>query len=137
MDELWNRLWTDIVARHSGPMHLRVYLQPAMAAFFAIRDGMKDAKNGRPPYFWSVLTNSDERRALLKDGWKSVAKVFTMALIIDLIYQLFVVHEFHPGEWVIVAILLAIVPYVILRGPVNRLFSLGGSKPTGGTTSQS
>jgi hypothetical protein len=136
MDE-WNRLWTDIASRHAGPMHLRVYLQPAVAAFFAIRDGMKDAKNGRPPYFWSVLTDSGERRTLLKDGWKSVAKVFIMALVIDFIYQAFVVHEFHPVEALIVAVLLAIFPYLLLRGPVNRLLSMGRSKPTGGTTSRS
>ena len=36
-------------------MAFRFILQPVMAAIFAIRDGMKDARAGRSPYFWTVL----------------------------------------------------------------------------------
>ena len=58
---------------------------------------------------------------MLKDGWKSVGKVFVMAIIIDLIYQLIVLKWFYPFEAVLVAFILAIVPYLIVRGPVNRI----------------
>jgi hypothetical protein len=37
------------------------------------------------------------------------------------VYQLIVLHTVYPGETIIVAIILAIVPYVILRGPVVRV----------------
>jgi hypothetical protein len=40
---------------------------------------------------------------------------------IDLVYQAAVLHAFHPVDALIVAALLAFVPYVVLRGPVNRL----------------
>jgi hypothetical protein len=39
----------------------------------------------------------------------------------DSAYQLIVLDRFYPGEAVIVAILLAFIPYVLLRGPIARL----------------
>ena len=39
----------------------------------------------------------------------------------DVIYQLVVLKTFYPGEAVIVAIVLAFVPYLILRGPIARI----------------
>jgi len=43
------RLWQNIIGRASGPMVLRLLLQPTAAAFFAIRSGLQDAKEGRTP----------------------------------------------------------------------------------------
>jgi len=60
---------------------------------------------------------------MLKDGWKSVGKVFVLAVFLDVVYQLKVLHIVYPGEVLIVALTLAIVPYLILRGLVNRLAS--------------
>jgi hypothetical protein len=102
-------------------MKFRLILQPLMAAIFAIRSGLKDAREGRPAYFWALFTASAHRGDLLRDGWKSVSKVFVMAVIIDLVYQLIVLRWFYPGEALLVAFVLAIVPYVVLRGPVSRL----------------
>jgi hypothetical protein len=45
--------------------------------------------------------------------------VFLVAVLLDLVYQV-VVLEVYPGEALIVAVLLAIVPYVIVRGVVTR-----------------
>jgi len=39
----------------------------------------------------------------------------------DVIYQLLVLKTFYPGEAVIIAILLAFVPYLLLRGPIARV----------------
>ena len=39
----------------------------------------------------------------------------------DLIYQAIVFETFHPVEAVLIAILLAFVPYLLLRGPVTRV----------------
>lgn len=124
MEEMFTRIFDDLVARTSGPLHLRLFLQPIMASIFGILGGLKDAKEGRPPYFWSMFTNPSERREMLKDGWKRVGKVFLIAIVLDAVYQ-FIVHRFiYPGEVVLVAIILAIVPYLILRGIVNRIASI-------------
>jgi hypothetical protein len=107
--------------RVSGPMKFRLVLQPAMAAFFAIRAGLNDARTGKPPYFWSLVTDPAHRVDMLKDGWKSVGKVFLIALLLDVIYQIMVLKFVYPGEAIYVAFVLAILPYLILRGLVNRL----------------
>lgn len=50
---------SGLTRRFGGPMSFRLILQPAMATFFAIRDGIKDARLGRPP-LWRVLLHGDQ-----------------------------------------------------------------------------
>ena len=123
MDDIWMRIMENMADRVTGPMKFRLFLQPVMASIFAIISGLKDAKAGKPPYFWGLLTAPGHRAEMIKDGWKSVGKVFVLALVLDIVYQLIVEHFVYPGEAVIVAFLLAIVPYLILRGLVTRLAS--------------
>ena len=120
MDNLLTQAWHEIAARPEGPLAMRFYMQPLMAAFFAIRDGLKDARAGRPAYFWALFTEPSHRSQLVRDGWKSVGKVFLVAVVLDVIYQLIVLHGLRPLQTLLVATLLAIVPYVAFRGPINR-----------------
>lgn len=124
MEELFIRIYENLGARVSGPMHLRLYMQPIMASIFAIIAGLEDAKLGKPAYFWALFTQPEHRREMLKDGWKSVGKVFLVAMLLDVIYQLIVQRWVYPFEVVLVAFILAIVPYVTLRGLANRAASL-------------
>ena len=124
MDEFFARIWENIGGRVGGPMTFRFILQPLVASFLATRAGISDARRGRPAYFWTILTDADSRGDLLRDGWKAVAKVFTLAVIIDVVYQLIVFRWVYPGETLFVAFLLACVPYLAIRGPVNRLVSM-------------
>jgi hypothetical protein len=121
MEDLLTRIFEKLIDRVSGPMKFRLILQPLMATIFAIRSGLKDAKEGKPAYFWALFTDSVHRRDMLRDGWKSVGKVFIIAIIIDLVYQLIVFRWFYPGEALLVAAILAFVPYLLIRGPVNRI----------------
>ena len=113
--------WEDLIGRLGGPITFRLILQPTIAVILAIRDGLKDAKAGQPLYFWSLFTHSTERRQLLKDGWKSVGLVSVLAITIDGVYQFIVFRRFYPGEALYVAIVLAIVPYLLIRGLANRI----------------
>ena len=121
MDQIWMRVGSQLLARVSGPMKFRLVLQPVMAGIFAVRSGLADAKAGKPPYFWALLWHPGERVDMIKDGWKSVGKVFVLALILDIVYQIIELRFVYPGEAVIVAFILAIVPYLILRGSVTRM----------------
>jgi hypothetical protein len=121
MDHLFARVVEQLIARVTGPMKFRLFLQPAMAIFFAVRGGLKDAREGRPPYFWGLFTDRGERESMLKNGWKSVGKVFILAIVLDAVYQYIALRWFYPGEAVLVAIILAIIPYLLVRGPVNRI----------------
>jgi hypothetical protein len=121
MDDLLRRVWQEVAERPSGPLAMRFYLQPAIAALLAARDGLKDARTGKPAYFWDLFTNRADRKEQIRSGWKSVGIVFVMAAVLDIVYQLIVLRAIRPVETVLVASVLALLPYLILRGPVNRV----------------
>jgi hypothetical protein len=122
MDDIVTRFVTDLIGRLSGPLTLRLFLQPGVATILAIRDGLKDAHEGRPPHFWRMVTGPPEaRRRRAKETWKAVLKVFSMAVALDCVYQLLVFRWIYPVEAMFTAVILAILPYMILRGVVNRI----------------
>jgi len=121
MRDMLLRLLMNVTDRVGGPMTFRIILQPTMAALLAIRAGLKDAQHGQPPYLWTILTDASQRGDLIRHGWRSVARVFFLAIIMDVIYQLIVLRWIYPLEVLVVAVFLAVVPYLLLRGPVNRL----------------
>jgi hypothetical protein len=118
---VWMRLSQNLIDRISGSMNFRFYLQPVIALIFAIVAGLNDAKTGKPPYFWSLLTGRARRLDRIKDGWKSVGKVVVVALTLDIAYQIIVLRFVYPGEVVIIAFIVVIAPYLVLRGLVTRL----------------
>lgn len=118
------RAWAQLTDRITGPLMLRFILQPSVAAFLAIRAGLADARAGRPAYLWTVVYDGAARRDLIRNGWQDVGKVFVFSCILDVVYQLIVLRWVYPPQTLIIACLLAIVPYVAIRGPVNRLARL-------------
>ncbi len=124
MESIWQRIFENFFGRLDGPLHFRFIFQPLMAVIFAVVDGIKDAKAGKPTYLWAVMGNPKHRLELLKDGWKRVGKIFIFAVILDIAYQIIVLHWIFPGELIIVAFVLVFVPYVLLRGPVNRIVQM-------------
>jgi len=121
MEELLRQFWPDLIDRLSGPFTFRLILQPLSAALIACRAGLRDARSGRPAYGWAILTNRADRHALLKEGWKELSRVFLIAVVIDLIYEQKVFHEIRLGQSLVVAAVLALLPYPFLRGLVNRI----------------
>jgi hypothetical protein len=119
--EVLKRQWQDFTGRPGGPMSFRFILQPAMAIIAAVYDGINDARLGRSPYFWTVLTSPEKRAERLREGLVSTARIILLGLGMDAIYQLKVFGTFYPGEAVIIALVLAFVPYLLLRGPVARI----------------
>jgi hypothetical protein len=120
----WERAVENLLARLDGPLHFRFIVQPSMAILFATVDGIADTKNGKPAYFWALLSAPNSRKERVKEGWKSVGKIFILAVILDVVYQLEVHSTVYPGETLIVAFALAIFPYLLLRGPINRMLQL-------------
>lgn len=119
--EALRRFWHDLVERPDAPMRFRFVLQPLMAAFAAIHDGREDARVGRSPYFVTMLRNPQERVGLLREGLNATARIIFLGLLMDVIYQLFVLKTFYPNEALVVALLLAFVPYLLIRGLVLRI----------------
>ena len=68
-----------------------------------------------------IISNPVNRQDLLREGWKDIAYVFLAAVVIDLVYQILELRWFHPEEALIVAAILALVPYWVLRSVTNRV----------------
>jgi hypothetical protein len=121
MEEFVRQAWEMFVGRVHGPFAFRLVLQPLTAAIIACRAGLRDARAGRPPYGWAVVTNPVDRYELLRQGWRQLARVFIVAVGVDLIYEVIIFHRIYPGQSLIVAALLALLPYPLIRGSVNRI----------------
>ena len=128
MDSLLTQFGSDLIGRLHGPFSFRFVLQPLMAFIYATRDGLADARAGRPPYFWTMFTRPEERGVLFREGWRATTRVILLGVAMDTIYQLIVFRWIHPLQLVVVVLGLAFLPYVILRGPIDRLASWWGRR---------
>jgi len=124
MGDFFSTFYTDFIARFDGPLHFRLLMQPLMAILFALRDGSRDAREGRSAYLWTLLTDAAQRHYLLESGWKGISKVFVLAFALDVVYQFMVWRGLKPLQALMTAIVLAVIPYAVLRGPVNRVLQM-------------
>ena len=121
MIEFLAQTWDMLIGRTTGPLTPRLILQPTMAVIFAIRAGLKDAREELTPYLKSLATEPARRETLMRQAWKHVRNVFFIALGLDVVYQVIVFKWVFPLQAVIVAVTLAIVPYLMVRGIVTRV----------------
>lgn len=131
--EVLQRQWQDLTGRPGGPMSFRFILQPAMAAIAATYDGIRDAQLGRSPYFWTIVNDPKKRAGRLREGWVATARIMLLGIGMDAIYQLKALGTFYPGEAVLIALALAFVPYLLLRGPIARIAHWWLTARTGGS----
>lgn len=115
------RIWQNVLDRPSGPMAFRFIIQPVMATIAAFRDGGWDGRTGCSRYLRTILINRPDRGGRLGAGLISTAQIVLVGLVMDTIYQITVLKTFYPGEAAIVALLLAFLPYLLLRGPIARI----------------
>jgi hypothetical protein len=121
MDELLARFFDLLVGRATGPLHLRLVIQPMMAAFLAIRAGARDARDGRTPFGFAVLVGRGHRADLMREAWSDVATLFLAALVIDALYQIIEFHWVYLVQSLVVAALISFPTYLVLRGPTTRV----------------
>jgi hypothetical protein len=57
----------------------------------------------------------------LREALNATAKILLVGLAIDTVYQIIVFKAFYPCEALIVAVLLAFIPYAIIRGLTLRI----------------
>jgi len=119
--DLWDRFWSHIQERPEGPMSFRFLLQPTMASIAAFHDGVKDAALGRSPYFWTVVSDPAERASRLREGLNATGKILALGIGLDIVYQIVEFKRVYPLEAIVMALLLAFMPYLLLRGPVARV----------------
>ena len=111
-----------LLGRVDGPMAFRFIMQPIVAIILGIRAGLRDARAGRSAYsFWPAFLGLTRARELLQIAWTDVGTVFVVAYGLDILYALIVLRWVYPVQSLIVAISLALIPYLLVRGPVTRI----------------
>ena len=119
--EMLTRGFEQLLGRAGGPLHFRLLIMPIVVTILAVRAGLRDAREGRPAYLWAIFKKPTERQRLFRSGMKDVGKIFIVAVVLDTVYQLLVLRAFYFGQVLIVAVVCAIVPYVLIRDPITRL----------------
>ena len=117
------RFFEDLWARLSGPGRLRFLIQPTAAALFGMRDGKRDARTKGPPFLSGLLFRRTHRRELWRSAIASVRDLVAIAVILDIISQMLVFREIHPGAALLVGPVLIAVPYSMSRAFTNRIVS--------------
>ena len=124
MEEMFTRGWNDLLARDSGPLHFRLFLQPLVATILAIRAGWTEAWAGWPIFFWTLVREPAQARTVLRNMWAFVGKVFFVAVALDVVYQVIVLQWIYPVQTLIVATMLALVPCILVRAIGNRIVTV-------------
>jgi hypothetical protein len=104
-----------------GPLHLRFVIQPLLAILLAFRDGRNDARAGREPYLFGLLTGRHDRKEMIEAGFKAIALPIVVALTMDAIVQSLLWQQVHLASMITVALLLVATPYICVRGLSNRM----------------
>jgi hypothetical protein len=124
MDTIWDLLFSrseHLFGRFGGPLNFRLVVMPTVVTLLALRADWKDAREGRPAFLGAFITDPVERRRLFRSALKDIGRVFIVAIVLDTAYQLMVFRWVYPGEVLVVAVVCAIVPYVLVRGPITRI----------------
>jgi len=118
----------ELPQRFTGPGRLRFILQPTLAILLGVRGGLADAKAGNPPYLFGLLFHARRRTELLRSGAAAIRALLCMGIILDVIFQLVIYHEAHPGAAVLIGPILIAAPYALSRALTNRVARLLGKR---------
>jgi hypothetical protein len=111
----------DIPARLAGPGRFRFIFQPLIAIVLGIRNGLGDARAGRPPYLSGVLFHRQHRGELVRTGFETVVNLLLMGILLDAVFQWVIIGVSHPGAALVVGPVLIVTPYALARALSNRL----------------
>jgi hypothetical protein len=116
----------DIPKRLAGPGRFRFVLQPLIATLLGIRNGLADARAGRPPYLYGVLFHRGLRGELLRTGFETVVNLMLMGILLDAVFQWVILGVSHPGAALVMGPVLIGGPYALARALSNRAAGLRG-----------
>lgn len=130
MDEILGRVFSDLVARTTGPMWFRLILQPLVAIGFGVHAGLKNARAGSQQAAPHHALDKAYRATMLRQALHDVSKVALIGFVLDLVFQWLALRAVYPLEAVLVVIMIVVLPYQIVRTLVARV--AGGRAPAVG-----
>jgi hypothetical protein len=124
MEDFFQQFIRLLDFRVDGPLKFRFIVQPLVALVLSTLDGIRDAKAGRHLYLLSLIREPATRMQYMKQGWRSIGKVFILAVILDIAFQVIFMGQLNIPGALLVGLVLALLPYLLLRGPVNYIARL-------------
>jgi hypothetical protein len=121
MDLLTKTVFEGLEARLSGPGKGRFILQPLMSTALGVRDGIRDAKEGKPPYLIRVLSSNEPAFDVVKIGLKSITIPLSLGVILDLILQKIIFNAMYLLPALFAGTVLVAFPYSVARALSNRV----------------
>lgn len=112
----------DMVSRLSGAGRFRFILQPTVALVLGARDGIKDAREGLPPFLLALTSRAVRKYDLLRNAFTSVRDLISIAVILDVISQFLILRRVHPAAALLLGPMLIAIPYALSRALANRVF---------------
>ena len=121
MDLFPRSVGEGLEARLTGPGKGRFVVQPLISIALGIRDGIVDARLGKPPFFIQVLFKSEGKLDVLKSGLKQVAIPLTVGVVLDAVLQWVIFQTMFVLPALMAGTILVGFPYSIARGLSNRI----------------
>ena len=122
MDTFLNMLtrgFGQLIDRLRGPLNFRLVIMPTVVTVLAMRGAWKDFREGRPAFLGVLIKDPVERSRLFRSALKDIGKIFIVAIVLDTVYQLMVFRFVYPVQVLVVAVVCAVVPYALVRGPIT------------------
>jgi hypothetical protein len=119
--DVFSRGSEQMLGRVSGPLNLRLLITPTIAVLFAIRAGLRDARERRPPFLWQAVTQPEERKRLRRSWWKDLGRMIIVVAVMDALYQFSLFRMFYLAQTLILIVVLAMAPYAVARSITNCL----------------
>ena len=117
------RFFEDLWARLSGPGRLRFILRPTAAVLLGVRDGKRDSRLRCPLFLSGLFFGRIHRQGLWRSGMSSVRDLVAIAIILDVVSQILIFREIHPGAALLLGPVLIAKPHSISRSLTNRIDS--------------
>jgi len=121
MDLFSRSVGEGLEGRLTGPGKGRFLVQPLIAIALGIRDGIVDAKLGKPPFFIQILFEKEGKLDVLKSGLKQIAVPLTVGVVLDAVLQWVIFQTMFALPALIAGTVLVGLPYSIARGLSNRI----------------
>ena len=106
----------------SGQGQFRLLLLAAVALVVGIRAGIADARAGTLPFGRRLAEGNEPHAQLMKDAVKRALNPLALAVVLDVILQRLTLGYVRPLVAVVVAVVVVWIPFVIVRGVMNRFW---------------
>jgi hypothetical protein len=106
-----------------GPGTLRFFIQPAIAILLGILHGIRDRRQGRPPYLIGLVRAGGRRGRHLLEGLRAIVVPLCLAVLGAYIFEYVIRQRIYVFYGLLYAVLFVAIPYFVTRALANRFAS--------------